>query len=91
MNRLSSKNSFQPFRTLTGYSCLAVRDRCKSGDLVVIIPGVEVPLVIRRTNADGASGKEQYSLIDQAYVHGIMYGEFFKQNPRPEYQTLTLC
>lgn len=91
MKRLLSKNGTQPFRTLTGYSCLAAHDRCKSGDLVVIIPGVEVPLVVRKITAEGLSGKHQYRLINQAYVHGIMYGEFFKQNPRPGYQTLTLC
>lgn len=91
MKRLISKNGAQPFRTLTGYSCLAAHDRCKSGDLVVILPGVGIPLVVRKTTAEGAPRKHQYRLIDQAYVHGIMYGEFFKQNPRPGYQTLTLC
>lgn len=87
---LASENGAQPFQTLTGYSCLAAHDRCQSGDLVVIIPGVGLPLVVRKI-AEGVFGKLKYRLIDQAYVHGIMYGEFFKQKPRPERQTLTLC
>jgi hypothetical protein len=88
---LVSENGAQPFQTLTGYSCLAAHDRCQSGDLVVIIPGVGLPLVVRKTAEEGVSGKLKYHLIDQAYVHGIMYREFFKQKPRPERQTLTLC
>lgn len=88
---LLSENGAQPFKTLTGYSCLAAHDRCQSGDLVVIIPGVGLPLVVRKTAEEGVSGKLKCRLIDQAYVHDIMYGEFFKQKPRPERQTLTLC
>lgn len=90
MEQLSSQNSARPFRTLGGYSCLAAHDRCKSGDFVVIIPGVGVPLIIRKTTTEGVQREHQYRLIDQAYVHGIMYGEFFMQNPRPKYRTLSL-
>ncbi|KAH0843783.1 hypothetical protein AYO21_07921 [Fonsecaea monophora] len=87
---LSSPNAAQPFRTLTGYSCLAAHDRCRVGDLVVIIPGVGIPLVVRNTGADCTPSRHIYRLIDQAYVHGIMYGEFFKQKPRPKLEKLAL-
>jgi len=90
-NLMLSKNGAQPFRTSTRYSCLSAHDRCKSGNLIVIIPGVQVPLVIRKTRVEGASGKHQYRLVDQAYAHGIMEGEFFNQRPRPVCQALTLC
>jgi hypothetical protein len=41
-------------------------------DLVVVFLGVETLFVLR------ASGERQYKLVGEAYVHGIMDGEFAK-------------
>lgn len=41
----------------------------KKGDLIYIVPGCQVPYVFRREN----SGK--YTLVGEAYIHGIMFGE----------------
>lgn len=43
----------------------------EEGDEVWVLMGSRTPLVLRRTEIDG-----EYTLIGEAYVHGIMYGEF---------------
>ncbi|KAL5313189.1 hypothetical protein ACEPPN_018922 [Leptodophora sp. 'Broadleaf-Isolate-01'] len=45
----------------------------RKGDEVWLIPGSKVPLVLRRV-----PGKMLYEFLGEAYVHGIMYGEMFK-------------
>ncbi|KAF2108296.1 hypothetical protein BDV96DRAFT_605673 [Lophiotrema nucula] len=39
------------------------------GDVIYLLPGVDVPLVLRNVWGD------EYELIGQCYTHGIMYGE----------------
>lgn len=68
-------DSAVPFRTDDGYSCLCPSGNCRIGDLVVIVPGVGVPLIVRR---DDAIGQQHYRLFDFAYVHGMMDGESFE-------------
>jgi hypothetical protein len=48
------------------------------GDVLVIFLGGKFPYVVR-SNGDGT-----YRFIGDAYVHGIMYGEFTKKEPRVE-------
>jgi hypothetical protein len=43
----------------------------EAGDEVWILPGADVPLILRRS----ASSGEEYRLVGEAYVHGIMQGE----------------
>lgn len=44
------------------------------GDLICIIPSVQMPLVIRPVE-----GKERtFRMIGSSYVHGLMYGEAFQ-------------
>ncbi|KAH6693369.1 heterokaryon incompatibility protein-domain-containing protein, partial [Leptodontidium sp. MPI-SDFR-AT-0119] len=45
------------------------------GDLVVVIHGMSVPFVLRK----GDNGN--FILVGEAYVHGIMYGEWVNDNP----------
>lgn len=47
-------------------------------DIVVILWGCNVPIILRPL------ANHQYSYIGEAYVHGIMYGEFLDTNPAPE-------
>jgi hypothetical protein len=60
-----------PFLTSSGYLGLGPSG-LKPNDLVVVFLGVETPFVLR------ASGEGQYKLLGEAYVHGIMDGEFTK-------------
>jgi hypothetical protein len=53
------------------------------GDLVVILFGLDMPFVLRPA-VDG-----QYRIIGEAYVHGIMDGEYMNQKPTAE--TFTIC
>ena len=47
----------------------------QSGDLVCIILGSQVPLVLRRS-VTGA-----YTLVGDAYLHGVMHGEYMEGDP----------
>lgn len=47
----------------------------QTGDLVCVLLGSEVPLVLRRS-VSGA-----YTLVGDAYLYGIMHGEYMEDNP----------
>lgn len=47
----------------------------QTGDLVVIFMGHPVPFLVRKRVDTG------YTLVGEAYVHGIMDGEFLEDNP----------
>jgi len=55
--------------TDSGYMCL-VPSVVREGDRVVVFPGCTVPHVVRWTG-----NGDQYKLIGDVYVEGIMYGE----------------
>lgn len=42
----------------------------KTGDLVCVFNGFRTPFLLRKAASEGS-----YKLMDEAYVHGIMYGE----------------
>ena len=44
-------------------------ESAKEGDMVWILPGTNVPFVLRRV--DG----QRYTLVGEAHIHGIMHGE----------------
>lgn len=50
----------------------------QTGDLVCILFGSEVPLILRRSMTG------TYTLIGDAYVYGIMHGEYIDTNSRTE-------
>ena len=50
----------------------------KPGDLVTLLWGVESPILIRPRENGG------FYLLGDAYVDGIMYGEFLKTEPLHE-------
>ena len=50
----------------------------ENGDLIVIFPGAKFPYVLRRFD-DG-----KCILVGEAFVHGIMYGEFMSKDPEIE-------
>jgi hypothetical protein len=50
----------------------------RSGDKIVVLQGCAVPYVLRPLKMDGnvdADGHEQYALVGDCYIHGIMDGE----------------
>ena len=73
-------------RTSDGNVGLTSNDLCREGDLVVIFPGKRVPCVLRKIQQScGAetSGNQTdvYHLVGEAYLHGLMDGQFFKRRP----------
>lgn len=63
----------RPFISDQGYVGLAP-DYAKEGDVVVIFLGAKFPYILRK-NDDGT-----HHFVGEAYVHGIMYGEFMERD-----------
>jgi hypothetical protein len=66
------------FRTVEGHIGLG-HQTIQHGDEVWILPRCPNPVVLRRITLETAE-LPRYQLIGECYVHGIMYGEFFKNN-----------
>ena len=45
----------------------------QKGDVIVIFLGAKFPYVLRETDHG------TYTFVGEAYVHGVMYGEFIKK------------
>ena len=56
-------------RTESGKLCLAPA-RTEVGDCVALLKGGRTPFILRAVAAE-----EEYTLVGEAYVHGMMYGE----------------
>jgi hypothetical protein len=54
-------------------------ENCAPGDLVTIFEGGPVPIVLRP-----AAGDDQYVVVGDAYIHGIMDGEAFEMTADSE-------
>lgn len=80
LNRIHEilKTGTRPFLTDSGAIGLPQRNDTRVGDEVVIIPGVPVPCVLRPFG----QGNRNYRLSCDAYVHGVMDGEFFASKRR---------
>ncbi|KAL0932092.1 heterokaryon incompatibility protein [Colletotrichum truncatum] len=66
-----------PFRSAKGYVGLGPL-RVSRGDSIWIIPGSDVPFVLRPSGCGG------FHVIGEAYVHGIMDGEFLQKGAEHE-------
>jgi hypothetical protein len=65
---------------LTGDARMGIASVVARGDLVVLVSGCECPVILRKTeNSNEDSPK--YRLMGMAYVHGIMSGEAWPNNP----------
>jgi hypothetical protein len=60
--------------TKTGYFTL-VPDSAVEGDSVVLFQGAKVPYLLRKV--EGKVGANLFNLVGEAYVHGVMDGEYF--------------
>jgi len=47
------------------------------GDLVAVLPGGKVPYILRSHIPENTSSGRQFTVLGDAYVHGIMDGEAF--------------
>ncbi|KAJ4264311.1 hypothetical protein NW762_005507 [Fusarium torreyae] len=66
-------------------------DRAQIGDVVFAVEGASMPFVFRSFGSDGSGdmslnsseaerpGEQIFSLVGEAYSHGIMYGELWEQ------------
>jgi len=71
---LTDMDNMCPFISVRGYVGL-VPAHSHPGDVICILLGALLPYVIR----GGDNGR--YQLVGEAYVHGIMDGEYMKKNP----------
>jgi hypothetical protein len=62
------------FVTKSGYIGTAPRS-IRKGDVVALIPGVNMPMILRHKN----SHSNAYEVLASAYIHGIMEGEIWGQ------------
>ena len=53
-------------------------DYLQEGDLLVIVLGARIPHIIREV------GSGIYELVEEAYVEGIMQGEFMESKPKTQ-------
>jgi hypothetical protein len=51
----------------------------RNGDMIVVVPGANMPFVLRE-----CFGQYTHRLVGEAYVHGIMDGEFMEMAPVAE-------
>lgn len=77
LNMMEVLHNRRPFISASGYvglgpSCL------REGDVICTFSGAKLPYVLRR------SWNGAWSLVGEAYVHGIMYGEFMAKGPARE-------
>lgn len=71
----------RPFRSEGGYIGLGPLGMCP-GDLIWILPGADVPFVLRPASNGG------FTIVGEAYVHKIMDGEFFELTTRHQIVSL---
>lgn len=77
-------NDRRLFQSTQGYLGV-VPITAQSGDEIVFLPVSEVPFVFRKTDQPG-----EYKLVGEAYVHGVMYGELWREGVQPEWSSVTL-
>ena len=80
-NMMNRQTGTRPFVGDKGYMGL-VPDLAEKGDVVVIFRGAKFPYVLRKKINGKHGGK--YELVGEAYVHGVMYGEYVADGPEFE-------
>jgi hypothetical protein len=71
------------FRTQGGYMGIGPRNLTR-GDHIVIVRGASIPFILRPSEVGEIQGRPVYTLVGEAYVHGISEGEALGaiDNPR---------
>lgn len=74
-NMLGWQRDRRPFLSENGYVGLAP-PHAQMGDVIVLLENAKFPYILRQVS-DGT-----YNFIGEAYVHGIMYGEFLTEKTK---------
>lgn len=82
-NMMAEQVERRPFVTTKGFVGLAPWVS-QEGDLIVVFPGAKFPYVIRRYNHGVCV------LVGEAFVHGIMHGEYFEDSEQHEMEKFVL-
>ncbi|KAK7702275.1 hypothetical protein SLS64_009853 [Diaporthe eres] len=82
--KFMKEGSGRLFQSTQGYLGIAPT-AAKTGDEVFFIPGSTVPFSIRKAKKSG-----EYELVGDAYAHGVMYGELWRDGLQPEWSSVTL-
>lgn len=69
-----SRTLFKTNKSLLGMGHVAIR----AGDVVTLLAGVQSPIILRPQPVGGGGG---FTFVGDAYVDGIMHGEFMKTTP----------
>ncbi|KAK3381710.1 heterokaryon incompatibility protein-domain-containing protein [Podospora didyma] len=77
-NMMNRQSGTRPFVGDKGYMGL-VPDVAEKGDVIVIFRGAKFPYVLRK-KVNGKHGG-MHELVGEAYVHGVMYGEYVAEGP----------
>ncbi|KAH8897871.1 hypothetical protein GQ53DRAFT_837633 [Thozetella sp. PMI_491] len=75
------------FRTAEGYLGIG-NSRLQDGDAVMLVAGASTPFIFRSVD-----GQNTFSLVGEAYVHGVMDGEalnFGPDEPQLEWRTISV-
>jgi len=72
------------FQSIQGYLGI-VPTTAETGDEIFFVPSSTVSFVFRKTNQSG-----EYKLVGEAYVHGIMHGELWRDGRKPEWSCVSL-
>jgi hypothetical protein len=80
LNDLSYGRPF--FRTRYGFLGLGPRREIMQGDLILIVPGLNMPIMVRRLSQDKTNLRVR--LLGSCYVHGLMDGEVIELFKNPE-------
>jgi hypothetical protein len=70
----------------------------EAGDTVVVLDGARVPFVLRQTirgleprPLGEAIVRDEFTVIGDCYVHGIMLGEFMAHGAEARFRTPVVC
>ena len=74
----------QMFKGRSGYIGLMPQS-AQVGDELWLLPGCKTPCTLRPTKKEGV-----YQFIGEAYVHGVMHGEFWEDQPHPDSMLIIL-
>jgi hypothetical protein len=82
---LQRLHSRRPFLSKAGRVGLAPH-KTERGDRICIFSGGKVPYIIRPMN----DGSDSFRVVGEAYVYGIMYGEYFLDKFEAKMESITL-
>ncbi|OQV08239.1 hypothetical protein CLAIMM_12545 [Cladophialophora immunda] len=71
------------FRTTKGYMGMGPKNLTK-GDHIVILKGGSLPFVLRKADAGDVDGMPVFTLLGEAYVHGLSEGEILQDCKDPD-------